>query len=665
MDVLSLTYTPSFLKKDNPIKSTVQFKRTRHLKTSDRHSKAVKSGGLTTTHKVLGEIPLSSSYSWNKLIHTHLCNGDSQTALSVFNLMLLCHVRPDRHTIPRIITASRISANLFLGRQVHALALKLGFSTDHYVVTALIELYGRLVGVDAARFVFDKCSLKNSVSWTMLARLYLAENKPNLAIDVFTQMVEFNVDIDPVALATAIGACGQLKSVQQGRSVHEVAKKCGLESDVLVGNSLLKMYIDCGRVENARATFDRMPYKDVISWTEIIRVHVKNGGFNEGLKLFRQMITDKVQPDSLTISSVLPACARMAAHKHGKEIHGYLIRNGIDMNVTVSNAIMDMYVKSGFIESASKVFSFLEERDVVSWTVMILGFSLHGQGELGVDLFHKMEKDSSIEIDNLTYAAVLHACITACFVAEGKLYFSCIRKVNAAHYASMVSLLARARLFDEARSFIEEHKIGRIREVLRALLDGYRIHQQATLGKQVIEKLLDLEPLNAENYVLLSNWNAENASWDMADEWKKTIRDMGLNPKKAHSWIEFRNKVHVFGTGDLSHPRSEKIYSELHNLMKNMEYEGIRPNSDYSLHDVDEERECIQIGHSELLAISFGLISTQAGATIRVTKNLRVCHSCHDAAKGISKVVEREIIIKDPSCFHHFKNGACSCKDFW
>ena len=617
------------------------------------------------THQLFDEIPVSNTFAWNNLIQTHLTNGDSGRVVSTYRQMLLRGVRPDKHTIPRILTAARHTSSFSFGKQVHGHALKLGLSSESYVISALLEMYGRLDGADAAKLVFCKSARRNSVSWTLISRLYIMEDKPGLAVDMFKQMVESKSEIDPLALVTAIVACGMLKSLQEGRYVHEIAKKCGLEADVLVSNSLLKMYIDCGSIKDARAVFDRMPSKDVISWTEIFRGYVKNGGFNEGLKLFRQMSMEGVKPDSLAISSILPACGRGAAHKQGKEIHAYLLRNGIDLNVTVQNAVLDMYVKSGFIESAAKIFAGMKDRDAISWTVMILGYSLHGQGELGVDLFRKMEKNSSVEIDQIAYAAALHACTTARLVEQGRFYFNCITAPKIRHYALMVALLSRVGLFDEARVFMEEHKLEGHVEVLRALLDGCRIHHNMRTAKRVIEQLCDLQTLNADNYVLLSNWYSSFAKWDMVNELRETIRDMGLKPRKAYSWIEFRNKIHVFGTGDVSHPRSEKIYWELHSLMKKIEEEGTRLNLDFSLHDVDEERECVPIGHSELLATSFGLISTQAGATIRVTKNLRMCGNCHDSAKAISKIVEREIIIKDPSCFHHFKDGFCSCGDFW
>ncbi|XVF86158.1 hypothetical protein PTKIN_Ptkin18bG0017700 [Pterospermum kingtungense] len=615
-------------------------------------------------HQVLDEIPLSNSFAWNQLIQTHLSNKHPQQALSVYHGMMRRGVQPDNHTLPRVLTASRLCSNLALGKQLHAHAFKLGFSSDLYVITALIEMYGRLHHVETAKWVLDNAPTSNSVAWTMLAKLYLMHNKPHSAFEIFNRMLQFKAEIDPVGLATAVATCSLLKSLQQARKVHQIARECGLEYHLLVSNSLLKMYIDCDSLEEARSVFDAMPIRDVISWTEMIRGNVKKGGYNEALKLLRRMTRAGIKPDSLTISTILPACAKVPAHKQGKELHTYLLRNGIDMNLIVQNAFMDMYVKSGLIELASNVFTSMVERDVLSWTIMIMGYSLHGQGGRGIDLFFEMEKDSSLEIDEFTYAALLHACVTACKVDVGKFYFNRIQAPTLTHCLLMVALLGRAGLFDEAQTFIEEHQIENSGDVLRAMLDGCRIHQQAKMGKRIVEQLCELEPLNADNYVLLSNWYAESGKWDMVDKLKMTIKDMGLKPKTAYSWIEFRNKVHVFGTGDVSHPRSQIIHWELQRLMKKME-EVDGPSSVFSLHDVDEERECILIGHSEMLAISFGLISTQERATIRVTKNCRVCRSCHHSAKLISKIVEREIIIKDPNFFHHFKYGNCSCGDHW
>nr|XP_017257817.1 PREDICTED: pentatricopeptide repeat-containing protein At3g12770-like [Daucus carota subsp. sativus] len=635
----SMYIQPHFLSNpDKPFSNTTHFK---PLPSSLNHHFALKFQQHRMAHKMLDQMPDSKqSFAWNSLIQTHLRNGQFDRAVTTYQEMLVRGVRPDKHTLPRILSVSRLLGSLRLGKQLHGQAIKYDLASCHYVHSALIELYGRLDCAEAAKWVFDKSPVaKSSVSWTLLAKFYVKEGRPDLAVELFNEMVRSDAKIDSLSLATVIGACGLLKSLQEGRNVHRIAKSCGLEFDVL------------------------MKSRDKISWTAMISGYVQKGEFNEGLKLFRQMISEYLKPDAVAISSVLPACGRMPAYKNGKEIHGYLLRTGIDMNLRVQNALTDMYVKSGHINYASEIYSRMSEKDNISWTVMILGLGLHGKGELGVNLFQEIVKSSTKEIDWITHTAVLYACCTAIMVEEGKSVFKCIRSPKVATCALMVALLARAGLFDEARSFIERKQIARQAEVLRALLDGCRVNRNITVGKRVIEQLCDLEPLNADNYVLLSNLYAYVGKQDMVEKLKETIRDMGLTTKKAYSWIEFRNKVHVFGTGDVTHPRSEKIYWELKCLMNKIEG-GIMSDVDFSLHDADEERECIPIGHSELLAMSFGLISTQAGETIRVTKNLRVCRNCHQFAKVTSKLLGREIIIKDSSYFHHFKDGSCSCRDF-
>ncbi|KAI3775247.1 hypothetical protein L1987_49818 [Smallanthus sonchifolius] len=618
-----------------------------------------------STHHLFDEMPLSTdSLIWNSIIQTHLANADYYKAVKTYHEMLTRGVRPDRHTLPRILSVSRLSGSLTLGKQLHGQAMKLGVCNDIYVTGGLIELYGHLDGIDAAKCVLYNSERKMScVSWTLLAKLYIKQNRPSLTIELFNEMVNLGAEIDAVSVITCVTACIVSKSLKDGRCVHQKARENGLLFDLLVCNSLLKMYIECGSIKDARALFDQMPSRDAISWTSVIQGCVKNGEINEGLKLFRRMIVeDKIKPDVVAICSILPACARMAAHKNGREIHGYLFRNKIVINPKVENALIDMYAKSGCLEYASVIFSKMKSKDIVSWTVMILGYSLHGEGNIGVDLFQKIP---ITDIDEISYVTALYACCTSRMVEEGMHYFNCIKSPKLVHCALMVALLSRAGKINEARIFINEHKISRHTEVLRALIDGCRIHRNLTTGKRLIEHLCDLEPLNADNYIMMSNYYAQCGKHDMVDIWRQTVRDMDLTPKIAYSWIEFRNKVHVFKTGDVSHPRSEGIYWELECLMNNFEKEGFNLVKDFSFHDVDEERECVPIGHSELLAISFGLISTKSGTTIRVAKNLRVCHSCHEAAKYISKVVSREIILKDPNRFHHFKNGICSCQDYY
>ncbi|KAH9658151.1 pentatricopeptide repeat-containing protein [Citrus sinensis] len=330
-----------------------------------------------------------------------------------------------------VLTAPRFSGNLFFGNQVHGQAFKLAFSADHCVISALLDLYGRLDSIDSAKWVFVK-SVKST-----------------------------NAYVDRVALATAVGACRLLKSMQEGRKAHGIATKYRLEFDVLVSNS-----IDCGSFADARAIFDRMPSKDVISWTETI-------------------VFSKLRISSCALKTMLD----------GTRATGL---------ATVLGAFPQGYPKVPPPNCST------ESSPKISVNAGICQ-SYHG---------HVCE----IRIYSVCFKlicrdqAVLHACSTAGMVEEGWLCFNRIRSPKVTHHALMVSALARAGLFDEARIFIQEYHMERYPEVLRALLEGCRIHVQVKTGKRVIEQLCELKPLSAENCIMLSNWYAAEAKWDVVNQ---------------------------------------------------------------------------------------------------------------------------------------------------
>ncbi|XP_020528574.1 pentatricopeptide repeat-containing protein At3g12770 [Amborella trichopoda] len=588
-------------------------------------------------HQLLGGMAQRNTFACNSLIRAHFEAKNYRTALSLYHQMLLNGTPFDNFTFPCVLTTCRHSNHLFLGKQVHAQLTKLGFASDNFVCTALIGMYGELDSIEIARHVLDEMPQRNSIAWTILLGFHANGDNPQLGLQTFFEMEA---------------------------SASRLILKIGFQGDLLVGNALLSMYLDCRFMDFAREVFNQIEVKDVVTWTAMINGYVKNGSFNEGLKLFRKMLFSGIRPDPSSISSILPACARVSAHKHGKEIHCYVTKCELAKNLVVDNALVDMYAKSGSIEYATKIFEKNCERDVVSYTVMVEGCSLHGLGELGVSLFHEM-REEGIEPDHVAYSAVLRACKAGALVEEGKLFFDCIEQPEIEDYISMVSLLCRANLFDEARAFIEEHGIVHCAQTQSTLLDGCRMHRKKQMGKRMIEQLIELDPYNSNNYVLLSNIYASMGKWGMVSSLREMIMDLGLKPMHAYSWIVVRNKAHVFGVADVSHPRSQRIYWELEALMEKMRQSGHVLENDFSMHDVDEERECIPSGHSEMLAIGFGLISIQSRVPIRVVKNLRVCRNCHSMAEWISKFVDREIVLKDRDQFHHFKDGNCSCGELW
>jgi hypothetical protein len=227
----------------------------------------------------------------------------------------------------------------------------------------------------------------------------------------------------------------------------------------------------------------------------------------------------------------------------------------------------------------------------------------------------------------------------------------------------MVDLLGRAGHLDEANDLISKMPFEPDSKVWGALLGACRIHCNVELGEWATKHLVKLEPENAGNYVLLADIYAAARKWNRVAEVRTILKDKRLRKRKGCSWIEIKNKIHAFQIGDRTHPQTEKIYALLDRLTGQIEEEGYLP--DMSLNTIEEENEFIPCNHSEKLAIAFGLINTRSGTSIRITKNLRFCNSCHSAAKFISKIVQREIIIRDVNRFHHFSSGSCSCGDYW
>ncbi|KAA8546206.1 hypothetical protein F0562_003055 [Nyssa sinensis] len=200
----------------------------------------------------------------------------------------------------------------------------------------------------------------------------------------------------------------------------------------------------------------------------------------------------------------------------------------------------------------------------------------------------------------------------------------------------------------------------------RALLGACRVQRDTETGKRVATQLLSLEPFDSSAYVLLSNIYAAANQWDEVTDAREMMKVKNVKKDPGFSWISVKNKAHLFVVDDRSHPLADMIYEKVEDLIRVIKEEGYIPDTVPVLLDVEEEeKERALYYHSEKLAIAFGLISTPPSTTIRIIKNLRVCGDCHNAIKYISKVSEREIVLRDSNRFHHFRDGICSCVDYW
>ncbi|CAI0382056.1 unnamed protein product [Linum tenue] len=483
-----------------------------------------------------------------------------------------------------------------------------------------------------AREAFDKMPERNVVSWTAMLRGYVQEGRLKEAREIFDEMPERNV----VAWTTMIN----------GYVIHD-------------------------KVDLARKLFEVMPEKDDVPWSSMIKVYERKGFELEALSLFRLMQLQGIRPNFPSMISTLSVCGSLATLNHGREVHAQLVRSLFDCDVYVCSVLITMYMKCGDLVNGKRVFDRFTSKDTVMWNSIITGYAQHGLGKEALQVFYDMVS-SGVPPDEVTFIGVLSACSYTGRVKEGLQLFESMKSkylVNpkTEHYSCVVDLLGRAGKLNEAMNLIRDMSVEADACVWGALLGACRIHNRLDMAEVVAKKLLLLEPENTGHYILLSNIYSSQGRWRDVAALRSNMRVQSLSKSPGCSWIEVEKKVHTFTGGDItSHPEHAVILRMVEKLDGLIIEVGYSPDGSFVLHDVEEEEKVHNLRHhSEKLAVAYGILKVPKGMPIRIMKNLRVCGDCHAAIKLIAKVTEREIVLRDANRFHHFKDGSCSCGDYW
>ncbi|XP_042939194.1 pentatricopeptide repeat-containing protein At3g62890 [Carya illinoinensis] len=565
---------------------------------------------ISSTHPTLHlAYPTVESFIWNTLIRAHVQAGSrpevlTHTPLSVFCRMRFHGVEPDFHTFPFLLQSFNSPIQLHSGRLIHAQIILFGLANDPFIQTSLINMYSSCGDLAFARQAFDEISQPDLSSW----------------------------------------------------------------------NSIINATFKMGLICIAKKLFDDMPARNAISWTCMINGYVRCGYYKEALALFRVMQTvgvDGVRPNEFTMSTVLSACGRLGALEHGKWVHAYIGKCGMEVGVVLGTSLIDMYAKCGSIERAKWIFDNMGFcKDVMAWSAMLSGLAMHGHAEECLELFTKMI-NHGMRPNAVTFLCVLCACVHGGLVSEGKEYF---RRMSEEfditpliqHYGCMVDLYGRAGLIEEAWVLIKSMPMEPDVLVWGALLSGSRMHGSIETCEIALKRVIELDPTNSGAYVLLSNVYAKMGRWADARHVRNVMEARGIKKVPGCSSVEVGGVLHEFLVGDDSHPETREIYKMLDEIMSRLRMEGYVGNTKEVLLDLDEEgRELALSLHSEKLAIAYCFLKTSPGTPIRIVKNLRICSDCHVAIKMISRVFNREIVVRDCNRFHHFTGGLCSCKDYW
>lgn len=530
-----------------------------------------KCGRVEDARGLFESMDRKDSVSWNSLVSGYALTGNVREVMLLVNRMRFEGVEPDHQTFGALVSVTARQNNVVKGKLVHAYILASGFELDIPVKTLLISMYLKFGNLDYAYTIFEKTLEKDTMLWTTMISGLVQNDLADKAVVLFREMLSSGVMASSVTVACVLAACAHMGALNLGTSIHGYMIRQEMPVEVPSQNSLVTMYSKCGHLEQSCKVFDMMDEKDIVSWNAIVSGHAQNGDLFNGMCLLNEMRLALQRPDSITVVSLLQACASIGAYHQGKWIHSFVIRNGIG-SCMVDTTLVDMYSKCGNLESAKRCFDRMLQHDVVSWSTIIAGYGSNGKGETALKLYAEFLR-TGLRPNHVIFLSVLSACSHNGLVDHGmRLFYTMTEdfqlEPKVEHCSCIVDLLCRARRVEDAHDFYKKMFAEPVVDVLGILLDACRSNDKAELGETIAEEILMLQPGDAGNFMQVAHNYASTARWDNVGQALFQMRSQGLKKLPGWSFIELQGIITTFFTDHSSHPQYEEIVELLMFLSK-------------------------------------------------------------------------------------------------
>ncbi|VFQ66659.1 unnamed protein product [Cuscuta campestris] len=422
-----------------------------------------KMGSLETSRIVFDSFPEPDSFMWGVLIKNHVWNCCFHEAISLYDAMLSQIPQMSDYIFPSVLRACSAIGDLGIGQKLHGRIIITGFASDPIVETSLLNMYAELGCTLYAQKLFDGMSVRDVVSWSSIVSCYVRNCQPCEGLEVLRGMVKEGVGIDSVTLLSAADACGELSLCGLAKSVHAYMLRKSIQSDGALGNSLIAMYGKCGDMGSAEAIFRHAVNRSTCTWTAMISGFNQNGCYREALGVFVEMQQSTVEPNEVTLMSVLCACARSGWLREGKAVHGFLIRNDLkecdSSSDILRSALVDLYASCRRLRYCHRVFDTSQDRNVISWNMLISGYTREGMCREALVLFMEMTTKGILP-DSFTLGSVIAACGDVGFSQTGRQVHCHVIKAgyseNEFVQNSLIDMYSKSGHLDSACATFEE-----------------------------------------------------------------------------------------------------------------------------------------------------------------------------------------------------------------
>ncbi|KAM0901664.1 hypothetical protein ACQ4PT_019825 [Festuca glaucescens] len=616
--------------------------------------------------------------SWNLLLSAYVRMGWPEVAVHVLVWMHRSGVKLDSFALGGILkVCSELEGSEDLRRMLHGCVVKVGLDLDMFVGSAMVDMYAKNGGLEEAIKVFDCMPNQNVVVYgAMIAGFARLGNDPCPevrieAVRLFSNLLRMRIKPSRFTFKSVLEVCNLTDAVSCGRQIHAHVIFNGFQDDEFIANALINLYSKARSVNDSLRCFHMTPKQDVVAWTSMITAFTHDENFEKALYFFIEFLSIGKEPDQFTLSSAMNACAALSLPATCKQLHCYTVKSGLDQFTVCGNSQIAMYRNIGDVKASKKTHEQITCLDTYSWSSMVLTYAVHGHENEALELLQKM-KDCGVIIDNTAFLAALIACSQQGLMDEGfRHYESMISDFgcspSAKHKACIVDLLGRVGKMAEAEDFIMGSGSENDPVLWRALLRACRIHGDKERGIRTGEKLMDLEPFAATSYVVLYNLYMDAGKVSLAMRTRGLMRERGVSKETGISWAESGGSIRHFADGDSSCQQNNAVHARLEDLLVR-----VKQRTECGGTDVWElgfqSRKAVESSlgrHGELLAVAFGLSTLPSVAPVTVMKNQRISLESHETLKLLSGQENRGIIVRDPTHFHRFDQGSCSCRDYW
>ncbi|XP_072960080.1 pentatricopeptide repeat-containing protein At3g22690-like [Typha angustifolia] len=517
------------------------------------------------------QIPNPNLFAYNAMIRAFSRSNHPEISLLFYVEMLELGLFPDSYTFPFLLKSCAHLLAFFEGQMVHAHAIKMGFWSDPFVGNSLIHAYAEIGRFELAKKVFDEMPERerNEVSWAAMISGFVSNDHSEEALDLFCSKDWRNMDVDQITLATVLSACARVRDLQLGKDIHFYIKQKGVDVGVILGNSLMNMYAKCREMEIAHEIFGGMITKDSISWSVLIAGLVENGSLEQALELFSEMKLRSESVNEATILSLVAACGQLEL---GLEIHDYVRNMGFDTSISICNALIDMYSRTGNIELARNVFDEMPEKDIISWNSMIAGYARCGNMNIAGILFQQMPvkdnfswssmilghvrndepeeaislckalmQDGGIEPDKVTLLSVTVACAHLGALEEGKAIHSYVKSkgihIDVSLGTALIDMYANCGCLTEA-----EKVFGNMTEkdvsAWTAIISGLAKHGYGREALQIFKEMQTIggDSVKPNSVTFLSVLSACSHAGLVEEGWEvyNSMASYEIEPEMSH-----------------------------------------------------------------------------------------------------------------------------------